>query len=153
MVRILLKLILDCPPDAAWNAIRSPEIFRAVSFPFTTFRSLEPGGFPQSWPEGEHPVLAKAFGVVAIGEQVIDISFPKRRDAVRSVLDTGRGLSGPLSLITRWEHSMAVSPAPGNRTLYRDQLKFEGPVALWPLFWAFWQWRGIALQRLAPSFH
>ena len=152
-MRVRLKLVLDCDPDAAWNAIRSPEFFRAVSFPLTTFESLEPGGFPQLWPAGEHPVLAKALGILPLGEQVIDISYPKRRDDVRIVVDSGRGVSGQLALVTRWRHSMAVSPAPGGRTLYRDQLKFSGPVFLWPVFWAFWQWRALGLMRLAPAFH
>lgn len=67
--------------------------------------------------------------------------------------DTGRGLSGPLALITRWEHTMAVASAPGGRTLYRDQLKFEaGPITalVWPFYWAFWQWRALGIARLAP---
>jgi hypothetical protein len=152
-MRILLKLVLDCPPDAAWNAIRSPEFFRAVSFPLTTFVSLEPGGFPEQWQPGEHPVLGRALGLFPIGEQVIDISYPVRRDGVRTVVDRGRGVSGRLMVVTNWEHTMAVSPAPGNRTLYRDRLRFSGPLLLWPLFWAFWQWRAIGLKRLAPAFH
>lgn len=155
-MRILLKLVLDCPPDVAWKALRSPEVFRAVSFPLTTFTSLEPGGFPEQWPAGGHPVLAKALGLFPIGEQLIEISFPKRRDGVRAVLDTGRGVSGALTVITRWEHTMTVTPAPGNRTLYRDQLKFEaGPftLLLWPMYWAFWQWRAASLLRLAPAWH
>ena len=150
-MRILLKLVLDCDPDAAWNAIRSPEVFRAVSFPLTTFESLEPGGFPERWSAGEHPVLVKALGLVPIGEQTIDIAFPERKDVIRTVVDTGRGLSGQLTLVTNWKHTMAVSPAPGNRTLYRDQLAFGGPILLWPVFWAFWQWRALGLKRMAPA--
>jgi len=155
-VRILLKLILNCEPDAAWNAIRSPEVFRAVSYPLTSFTSLEPAGFPESWPAGEHPVLAKAFGIVPIGKQTIDIAFPTRADGIRAVVDTGHGLSGPLTLVTKWEHTMTVAPAPGKRTLYRDQLIFEAGTLtplLWPVYWAFWQWRALALLRLAPGFH
>lgn len=152
-MRILLKLVLDCDPDAAWNAIRSPEYFRAVSFPLTTFESLEPDGFPERWQPGEHPVLARALGLFPVGEQVIAISYPVARNEVRTVVDTGRGISGQLTRVRNWEHSMAVSPASGNRTLYRDQLKFSGPLLIWPVFWAFWQWRAIGLKRLAPAFH
>ncbi len=151
-MRILLKLELDCAPDAAWRAIRDPAVFRAVSAPFTTFESLEPGGFPASWPEGVHLVRAKAFGVAVIGEQTIDLAFRESRNGVRSVRDTGRGLSGPLAVVDRWEHTMAVSALPGARTLFRDQLKVEAgaltPV-LWIGFWAFWQWRAIQLRRLS----
>lgn len=152
-MRILLKLVLDCEPDAAWNAIRSPDVFRAVSFPLTTFESLEPGGFPQTWPEGAHRVLVRAFGLVPVGQQTIDVAFTERADGIRTVVDTGRGLTGPLTLVTSWEHTMAVSPAPGNRTLYRDQLKFDGPIVMWPVFWVFWQWRALGLKRLAPAWY
>ncbi len=153
-MRVLLKLVLDCSPDAAWNAIRNPEVFAAVSAPLTTFSSLEPGGFPASWGVGDHPVEVKALGLVPIGEQVIGISFPNAPAGVRVMRDTGRGLSGPLALITRWEHTMAVSSAPDGRTLYRDRLVFEaGPITvlLWPVYWAFWQWRAIGARRLAPG--
>jgi hypothetical protein len=153
-MRVLLKLEFDCAADAAWRAIRNPKVFRAVSAPFTTFDSLEPGGFPDSWPEGEHLVRAKAFGLAVIGEQTIDLAFRERRNGVRSVRDTGRGLSGPLSLVTRWEHTMAVSALPGARTLFRDQLIVEAGVLtplLWVGFWAFWQWRAIRLTRLSPD--
>ena len=150
-MRVLLKLVLDCSPDAAWRAIRSPEVLGEVSFPLTTFTSLEPGGFPELWEAGEHPVRVKAFGVVPIGEQVIGISFPEL-PGVRAMRDTGRGLSGPLALVTSWQHTLTVAPAAGGRTLYRDQLKFEaGSVTLlmWPVYWAFWQWRAFGLRRFA----
>jgi hypothetical protein len=153
-MRVLLKLSLKCPPDAAWRAIRSPVVFRAVSSPFTTFTSLEPGGFPESWPAGEHPVLGKAFGVLTLGEQIIDISFPERTDDVRVVVDSGRGVTGLLTTVTLWHHTMAVSPLPGGRTLFRDELKFEAGAAtpvMWVIYWVFWQWRALQLRRLAPS--
>lgn len=153
-MRVLLKLVLACEPDAAWRAIRSPSVLGAVSSPLTTFSPADPLGFPQSWPNGEHHVRVRAFGVVPIGEQVIGVSYPQRDDEVRIMLDTGRGVSGPLSAITRWEHSLAVAPAPGGKTLYRDRLVFEAGLLtplLWPVYWAFWQWRGIRMQRLAPT--
>ncbi|CAN5559945.1 hypothetical protein BH10ACT7_BH10ACT7_13660 [soil metagenome] len=150
-MRVLLKLVLDCSPDAAWRAIRSPEVLGEVSFPLTTFTSLEPGGFPELWQAGEHPVRVKAFGLVPIGEQVIGISFPEL-PGVRAMRDTGRALVGPLSVVTDWQHTLTVAPAPGGKTLYRDQLKFEaGPLTLlmWPVYWAFWQWRAFGLRRFA----
>jgi hypothetical protein len=153
-MRIMLKLVLDCDPDAAWRAIRDPAVFRAASAPFTSFESLEPDGFPGTWPEGSHPVLVRAFGVLPVGRQSIDISYPRRDDDVRMMRDDGGGIDGPLALVTGWHHAMAVSPAPGGRTLYRDRLLFEaGPITplLWPLFWAFWQWRAMRIRRLATA--
>ncbi|MCU1406826.1 MAG: hypothetical protein JWQ43_3129 [Glaciihabitans sp.] len=161
-MRVLLKLVLDCPPEAAWRAIRSPAVLNQVSAPLTAFQSLESGGFPELWSEGVHPVRVRAGGLVHIGDQTIEIAYPERAtgvrkgasEGVRAVRDTGRGLSGPLAVITRWEHTMTVTPLPGDRTLYRDQLVFEAgriSVLLWPMYWAFWQWRAIGIRRLAPT--
>jgi hypothetical protein len=152
-MRVLLKIELDCTPDAAWRALTSPAVFRAVSAPFMGFSSLESDGFPEQWSEGTHPLEARAFDRVPIGEQTVELTFLRKGDA-RIVRDTGRGLSGPLALVDRWEHSMAVSPAPGGRTLYRDQLVFSAApasAALWPLYWAFWQWRGSRIRSLSSE--
>lgn len=152
-MRVLLKLELDCTPDAAWNAIRSPSVFRDVSFPFTTFASHEEGGFPEQWPQGRHLVGVKALGLVEIGLQYIEISYDERPNGVRIARDTGGGVTGPLTMVTRWRHEMAVSALPNGRTLYRDQLRFSaGPLTapMWLVYWVFWQWRAFGLRRLAP---
>lgn len=163
-MRVLLKLVLDCDADAAWKALRSPAVFRQVSAPLMAFESLDADGFPETWPPGEHLLAATAFGVVPAGRQSVDIRTEQRLDhvhgrhegpvVVRIVHDTGHGLTFPLNLVTGWHHQMAVSPLPDGRTLYRDQLSFDagalGPFA-WLAFWAFWQWRGLALRRLAPG--
>lgn len=151
-MRILLKLVLDCSPDAAWDAIRSPAVFRSVAAPLLTCDSLEPEGFPERWPPGEHRIQATAFWVLAAGDQAVDISYEERADGVRIMRDRGHGISGPFVLVRRWEHSMAVSTAPGGRTLFRDRLVFDaGPLtlALWPFYWVFWQWRALRIRSLA----
>jgi hypothetical protein len=153
-MRVLLKLELDCTPDAAWDAIRSPQTLRDVSFPLTTFASLEDGGFPEQWPEGPHLVSVRAFGLTDIGRQCIEISYTQRNNGVRVARDFGRGVSGPLSLVTRWRHEMAVSALPDGRTLYRDQLRFSAGVLtlpMWLMYWVFWQWRAYGIRRLAPT--
>ena len=153
-MRVLLKLELDCSPDVAWRAIRSPAVLEKVSFPLTAFTSLEADGFPEVWEQGDHHVLVRAFGVADVGTQNIGISFPKPRSGARIMRDSGPPLRGPLALLTRWQHQLAVSALPDGRTLYRDQLKFSAGAAtllVWPMLWAFWQWRGIRMRKLAPS--
>lgn len=156
-MRVLLKLILDCDPDAAWRAIQSPAVLREVASPVLDFESLEPENFPTMWQPGAHPVRALAGRSLPVGEQVIDISFPPTRvPNVRIMRDSGKGLNGMLALMTRWDHRMAISadPAGTGKTLYRDQLIFEAgglSAAVWPTVWAFWQWRGAQLKRMAPS--
>ena len=153
-MRILLRLELDCSPDAAWTAIRSPAVFAAVSAPLMAVESLETGGFPELWPGGDHRVRLLALGLVDAGVQNIAISFPARREGVRVMRDSGPPVSGPVALITRWQHQLAVSALPDGRTLYRDQLVFSAGLAtpvVWPALWAFWQWRAARMRRLAAT--
>jgi hypothetical protein len=153
-MRILLKLVFDCQPDAAWRYIRSPAGLREVSSPLMVFSSLEPDGFPDVWPEGDHPVSVKGLGVVPLGEQIITIGYPPERDGVRLVRDTGHGVSGIFTSVTHWEHTMSVAPFSDGRTLYRDQLVFEAgriTLLMWPVYWLFWQWRGIRMRLSAPT--
>lgn len=155
-MRVQLKLVLACPPDAAWRAIRSPSVFADVSYPLLEFEPLGDRGFPEVWDTGSHPVGARAlFGILDAGTQDIDISL-STRGAVRILEDHGGPISGPLRIVTRWRHRMAVSagPTPGT-TLFRDRLEFSAgaltPV-VWCALWAFWQWRGYRLLRLSPGF-
>ncbi|GAB3121942.1 hypothetical protein GCM10027056_11330 [Glaciibacter psychrotolerans] len=154
---MLLKEILDCSPDAAWRALRSPAVFREVGSPLVSVTSEQANGFPTIWEEGAHPVALRALGLIPLGRQMISLGVSTRHNGdVRILRDSGHGTSGSLAALTRWDHSMAVSPDPAGtgKTLYRDQLIFAaGPatLALWPGFWVFWQWRMRQLSRLAPT--
>ena len=152
-MRVLLKLTLDCTPDAAWRALCDPKVFRQVASPLLSVASLEPGGFPESFATGDHRVQVSGFGLVPMGEQLIRLAFTRRGD-VRILRDTGGPTSGLLAPITDWEHAMAVSPLADGRTLYRDQLRFDAGALtplLWPVMWAVWQWRAIQLKRVASG--
>ncbi|MDO9395172.1 MAG: hypothetical protein Q7T71_01360 [Herbiconiux sp.] len=156
-MRVLLKLILDCEPDAAWRAIRSPAVFREVSSPLVEIESLAADGFPTVWEPGQHPVLMRGAGVVPMGKQIIRLDFTTaEHGTTRIVRDSGQGVTGAVSAITLWDHQMAVAPDPAGtgKTLYRDRLLVGAglltPVA-WYSLWAFWQWRGHKLQQLAPT--
>ena len=98
--------------DAAWRALRSPAVLEKVSAPFMGFTSLERDGFPELWTGGDHRVLACAFGIADVGTQNIAISFPRRRDGVLVMRDSGPPLSGSLAVISRWQHQLAVSALP-----------------------------------------
>lgn len=153
-MRILLKMVLDCDAETAWRVIRSPAGLEQVSAPLMAFESLESNGFPESWPAGDHPVRASLLGVVPMGEQLIAIGFPGERIGYRQVRDSGGGLSGALTVVRSWQHTMAVAPRPDGRTEYRDQLRFSAGILtplMWPMYWAFWQWRGIRMRQLAHT--
>ena len=154
-MRVLLKLTLDCTPDAAWRALRSPAVLREVVAPWLDFSSLEDGGLPTTWPEGVHRVRALAFRRFPAGDELVDVSYPGGLPTgVRMLRDGGGALTGPLAVFDRWDHRMAVSELPDGRTLYRDQLlAHAGAIDLlaWYPTWAFWQWRGMRLRQLAPG--
>ncbi|AGW40601.1 carbamoylphosphate synthase, large chain [Leifsonia xyli subsp. cynodontis DSM 46306] len=164
-MRVLLKLILDCDPDAAWRALQSPSAFREAALPWLDMRSAEPDGFPAVWPPGEHRVSVRALGVLTVGTQVIRLdtlrSADPRESATRILRDSGGGTGGILAALPRLDHRMAIAPDPAGpsadgrqRTLYRDRLIVRAgaltPVA-WCGLWAFWQWRGVRLRRLAAG--
>ncbi|RZS56435.1 hypothetical protein EV141_1899 [Microcella putealis] len=154
-MRVTLHLVLDCPPDAAWEAVHSPAVFRAVSGPWTTVESLEPGGFPERWPGGDHRVRLRMLGALPMGTQLIRLS-DEIAPGERVVHDTGGPLSGPMRIVRSWHHRMGISAAAGDagRTQFHDVLTVKAGV-LTPVvaagFWVFWRLRGRALRRLAPG--
>lgn len=155
-MKVMLKLVLDCEPDAAWHALRSPAGLREVVSPWLDFSSREPQGFPAQWPAGEHLMTALALRSIEVGTEVVDISYPTALPAgVRMIRDSGGGRSGLMRGLQSWDHRMAVSPDPAGSggTLYRDRVEFGGPLAAasWYPVWLFWQWRAARLKQLAPS--
>jgi len=153
-MRILLKLDLDCSADDAWAMLTDPRALQQLYSPVMRVTSLEPGGFPAVLGEGDHEVAVRAFGLLPMGTQNIGLRLLRRKGGVRMLRDSGPTTSGMLGLITSWEHSMAVSPLPDGRALYRDRLRFSAGIltpVLWPILWGVWQWRGTRIQQLAAA--
>lgn len=165
VMRVLLKLFLDCDPDAAWRALQSPTAFREVALPWLDFQPDGDAVFPTVWGHGEHRVRVRALGAFTVGTQAIRLDTLRPVGAgeseTRILRDSGGGTGGALSALPRLDHRMAIAPDPAGpgpdgrvRTLYRDQLIVRAgvltPVA-WYTLWAFWQWRGHRLRRLAPT--
>lgn len=154
-MRILLKLIVDCDADAAWRALHSPRALAELYGPLVELRPLDP--LPTNWaPGGEAAVELRLAGAVPLGRQLIDVSdreVADRGDRVRILRDSGIPLSGPLAALDVWDHQIAVSAAPSDRTLWRERLVIGGAAApaLWPTLWATWQWRGRRIRALAPT--
>ena len=156
-MRVRLNLLLDCPADAAWEAVHSPDVFRAVSGPFTTAQSLEPGGFPERWANTEHRVRLRMLGVVPMGTQLIRLRDETRVDGTRIVHDEGGPLTGAMRIVSTWHHQMAIQSddiSSEARTRFRDTLDLGAGVLTplaWLGFWFFWQLRARQLRRLAPG--
>ncbi len=157
-MRILLKLELDCTADAAWRALHSP---RAIAELYGPLLEMGPMAteLPTSLEDGaDVPVEIRALGVFPAGQQLIHVTDRYTADShgpVRILRDSGIPLTGPLAALDVWDHQMAVSPLPGDpsRTLWRDRLVIGGAAALplWPVLWAAWQYRGLRLRALAPT--
>lgn len=158
-MRILLKIVLDCDADAAWRALHSPRAVAELYGPLVDLAPMAAGGLPTSLdPGADVPVRLTLGGMVPLGAQLIHVSERRVEDGdgpVRILRDSGIPLTGPLASLDVWDHQMAISPAPGDpaRTLWRDRLVIGGPAAaaLWPVLWSVWQWRGVRLRRLAPT--
>ena len=156
-MRVRLDLLLDCSADAAWEAVHSPAVFRAVSGPLTTADSLEPGGFPERWAGTEHRVRLRLLGVLPMGSQLIRLRDETLPNGTRVVHDEGGPLTGAMRVVTTWHHQMAISAdprAPDARTRFRDTLELGAGVLTpfaWLGFWVFWQLRARRLTALAPG--
>lgn len=154
-MNIFLRLTLDCEPDVAWEAIKRPDVFRAVSRPLLKMTSLEPMGFPKMWAgEGPHRIKISMLGIIPMGTQTIDVAFTNRPGGVRMMIDSGETLSGPLRVTHDWDHRMAVSASAGNKTLYRDRLVVKAGLLtpiVWLGLWAFWQFRSRRLTALSKT--
>lgn len=80
-------------------------------------RSAEPGGFPQRWTGGPHRVTLHLFGVIPLGPQAIDISWPASPPGEARPRDNGHG-----PLIKRWDHAITVRDNGDGTTTYCDVL-------------------------------
>jgi hypothetical protein len=158
-MRIMLKLVVDCDADAAWRALHSPRAVAELYGPFLDLEPLEAKGLPTTWQPGDDiAVQLSALGVIPMGRQLIHSSdrfVEESSGQVRILRDSGIPLTGPLASLDVWDHQMAISPAPGDpsKTLWRDRLVIGGPtaLALWPVLWTIWQWRGARIRALAPT--
>lgn len=152
-----LAFEIGCEPQAAWEAIHSPAVAEQLYGPLVRLRAAT--ALPERWQPGDEATVAmQALGVVPVGSQVIRVSDEERQVGgvrVQVMRDSGRPLTGPLAVLTSWDHRMAVSAVPGqpHRTLWRDRLVVGGPAAplLWPGLWLAWQLRQVRITALAPS--
>jgi len=153
-MRIQLKTVLDCEPDVAWRALRSPAALREIYAPLMVMKPETE--LPTMWGATTATVGLSLAGLIPTGRQTIDISFDDHRgDGVRILVYDGKPLTGPLALLGSWRHRMAVAPAPedAGKTLYRDRLDIGGAAApaLWLPLWTVWQWRASRLADVAPT--
>lgn len=148
-MRVQLRLTLDCPPDVAWDTLHAPAAMRHAMAPWLRFTPSDGVPLPERWEEGRgYLVRLKLLGLVPMGEERIELSSDVRGDT-RILIDDGGPVAGALGVVGDFRHRMAVSPAAGARTLYRDRLDIRGNASalMWPVYWVMWQWRAARLKR------
>lgn len=154
-MQVLLKFPIDCTADAAWKAIHDPEVAANLYAPVLHLVSDAP--LPSIWEPGmEATVTMRALGKISLGKQLIRISDHETgtgRDRVRTMQDSGRPLTGPLSLLKTWDHQMSVRSAPNGTAVWRDQLTITGLLApvFWLTLWPSWKIREIKIKSLAKQ--
>lgn len=153
-MKFSLQVSLPCTVAQAFDALHNPDVFRAVSKPFLKFVALRPTEFPVRYESGQSYVVAvKALGLVPLGTQEIN---PKTsaEGMMRVFQDHGRGLSGALAQVTRFQHTMTLRPSGVGPTVLEDELDFDAGL-LTPFmglsFRLFWWWRHRMMKRLASG--
>lgn len=152
-MRVTLRLELDALPETVWETLHDPSAFRDVVWPLFAVEPVGHRRFPPRWTPGDHLVRLRLFGVLPLGDQRIRLSSSRRAGA-RILEDSGGPVSGALGMVTGWRHRMAVAPAPGHRTLYRDRLDFSAGALtplVWPGMWLLWQWRARGIRRAVAA--
>ena len=149
-VHVILRLRLDLDADTVWAHLRSPETMTSLYAPAMVLRPVE-APLPARWATGSTAEVRLLIGGrIPAGHQRVDIRLRQRGD-IRILEDTGEPTRGPLTVITRWRHRMAVQPTADGGTLYRDRLDIHAGALtplLWIGFWGMWRWRGVRMRRL-----
>src|SRR5690349_2905095 len=105
---VILRLELDVDADVVWDGVRSTGTMPALYAALLTRAAGGPGQLPTRWNDGDvAEVQLSVAGVLHGGRQLIDIRL-RRRGGIRMLEDHGAPTSGPLTVITRWRHRMAV---------------------------------------------
>jgi hypothetical protein len=138
-MRVRVATILDVAAERAAAAVKTPALLLHVAAPLLSFRSLEPGGFPEVWVEGPHQVSMAAFGIVPLGRQTIGIELHEDGPDVWRVRDKGSG-----QLVRVWDHWITITRRADGACDYEDVVDVEAGVltpAIWLYAQIFYRWR------------
>lgn len=153
-MKFSLRVSLPCTVSQAFDALHNPDVFRAVSAPFLGFEALSPAQFPTRYESGKtYVVRVKALGVISLGTQEIN-PVSTAEGMTGTFQDHGRGLTGALAPVTKFQHTMTLRPSGVGPTILEDELDFDAGI-LTPFmalgFRVFWWWRHRMMKRLAPQ--
>lgn len=112
-------ILLPTNADEVWRRVLGPRLFIEVSKPVLSITPLDVSDFPEIWEDRSYRVALRLFGLIPLGWQVIEPSFPEPQGETRRLLDNGHS-----ALIRKWHHEISVIPQ-GETTLYRDRLEID----------------------------
>ncbi|MEO1015472.1 MAG: hypothetical protein AAFX08_09835 [Pseudomonadota bacterium] len=151
--RVEVSTVLDTPVERAWDLVRRPKTLVWIASPLLKFKPIDPPAWPEVWPPGRHRAAMSFLGVLPLGRQWVDVSFPDPApddgDGARIVRDNGSG-----DLVKVWDHWIHMRPRPDGRTDYVDRVDVAAGL-LTPFIWLFaqlfYRWRQHRWRRLARS--
>jgi ligand-binding SRPBCC domain-containing protein len=132
-----VSTLLECPVEVAWREALTPRLLRYVARPLQVFVPLQPAQWPEQWEAKRYLVSLRAFGLIPLGQQWIDISFPVAdvTDNQQSyqIRDNGQG-----QLVRRWDHRITLKAVNEGVTLYTDTLEIDAGI-ITSLVWLYAQ--------------
>lgn len=112
--------VLDAAPERVFEVVTSPRGLRHVAWPLIRFVTVDPPEWPDRFAGGAHLVALRLFGIVPLGRQVIDVSFPEGPAGGFAVRDNGHS-----ALIARWDHWVTIAPHGADQSHYTDRVTVE----------------------------
>jgi hypothetical protein len=145
---------LACTVPDGFMQLHNPVVFQKVSKPFLHFTAVTPEQFPTHYVSGESYVVSvSALGLIPLGKQEINpVSSLDEESA--TFRDNGRGLSGTLGKVSKFQHTMTLTPQTARTSVLRDELSWD---AGWMTglmgigFRVFWLWRHLVMKRLSKN--
>ena len=127
MATITCTSVLPIAAEDLWRAVHDPQTLVRVVAPLLELKPLEPKIFPDEFAPATYVVSVKAFGVLPLGRQAINISHPAPEPGEtlpRYVLhDKG---SGDLAHI--WDHRITIEPLSKTACRLSDVVEVEAGV-------------------------
>lgn len=147
-MRVTINTVLDCPPQRAWQELRTARLLRHITWPILIFRPLDPPQLPDQWEARSYWVSLWVLGILPFGRHAIVISIPAQDEAqgFYQIRDAGHG-----KLVAKWDHWITLAAGPDQTTRYRDEVEVQAGL-LTPFIWLFaqvfyryrqWRWRGL----------
>lgn len=117
--------LLQMPVAEAWRALKRIDTLAAVARPLVTYPPMQSLDFPSEWEVGQSlNIRPKLFGILDQGNYwvyVTECSETNRRIVTREHSDT----------ITRWIHTMQLTPATDRSCYLIDTVEIDAPLPVY----------------------